>query len=93
MPTISTLDVKEFSTKESFVEKVKQQNPVIKGLIEGGSEFSIVYSKNVGDSQDRNSNKNYQVIERVGVGIRRAIKTNMDSIFADLTSYRIVDRF
>ena len=93
LPTISILDVKEFSTKESFVEKVKQQNPVIKELIEGGSEFSIVYSKNIGDSPDRSSNKHYQVIARVGVDIRKAIKANRDRIFADLTSYRIVDRF
>ena len=47
LPTISILDVKKFSTKEEFISKVKQQNPVINKLIEGKSEFSIVYSKKI----------------------------------------------
>ena len=49
LPTISILDVNEFTSKEVFVEKIKKQNPKIKELIEKGSEFKVVYSKSPND--------------------------------------------
>ena len=45
LPTITILNVKEFVSKEDFVEKVKRQNPRIKEHIDKGSEFTIVFSK------------------------------------------------
>ena len=92
LPTISILDVKEFSTKDNFVEKIKKQNPTIKKLIEEGSEFSIVYSKSDSEKSQRGECK-HQIVARVGTEIRKAIKVNKDRVFADLSSYRIVDRF
>ena len=83
LPTISILDVKEFSTKDNFVEKIKKQNPTIKKLIEEGSEFSIVYSKS--DSEkSQNGESKHQIVARVGTEIRKAIKVNKDRVFADL---------
>ena len=90
LPTISILDVKEFSTKDNFVEKIKKQNPTIKKLIEEGSEFSIVYSKSDSEKSQRGESK-HQIVARVGTEIRKAIKVNKDRAFADLSSYRIVD--
>ena len=34
LSTISILDVKEYTTKKDFIEKVKKQNPVIKQKID-----------------------------------------------------------
>ena len=88
LPAISILDVKEFSSKEEFTEKIKKQNPKVKQLIETGSEFSIVYNKSpVGE------NKYHQVVARVSEEIRKVIKGNRDRIHADLSAYRVVDRF
>ena len=93
LPTISILDVKEFISKEDFVEKVKKQNPEIKTLIDQGSEFSIVYSKSPSDTPGKKENKHFQVVARVGDKIRKAMKANRDKVFVDLSSYRVVDRF
>ena len=92
LPSISILDVKEFSSKEDFIEKVKGKNPEIKQLIEGGSEFSIVYSKKPNETNE-NGNKHCQIVARVGEEIRKVIKANRDKVFAELSSYRVVDRF
>lgn len=51
LPIIPILDMDKFSTKERFVGKDKKQNSVINELIKRGSEFSIVYSKNIGEGQ------------------------------------------
>ena len=80
--------MKEFPTKEEFIEKIKKQNPKVKQLIEEGSEFSIVYTKSPGGE-----NKYHQVVARVSEEIRKAIKENKDRIHADLLAYRVVDRF
>ena len=37
--------------------------------------------------------KFHQIVARVSGDIRKAIKKNRDKIFADLTTYRVVDRF
>ena len=61
LPTILILDVREFSTKDNFVEKIKKQNLTIKKLMEEGSEFSIVYSKSDGDESQRDESK-HQIV-------------------------------
>ena len=93
LPTISILDVKEFTTKDEFVEKIKNKNPDIKRLIDNGSTLSIVYSKNPSDNLDGKSNKFYQVVARVSDDVRKAIKANKDKIFVNLQACRVVDRF
>ena len=92
LPTISILDVKDFSSKEEFIEQIKLQNHNIKHLIEEGHEFSIVYCKNPRETAN-NENKHFQIVVRVGVEIRKAIKANKDKIFMNLSAYRVVDRF
>ena len=91
-PTISILSVKDYTTKEEFVEKVKRQNPVIKELIDKGSDFSIVFSKEP-KTDVRNRDQYYQVVARVSNEIRQAIKNSNDKIYTDLVSHRVVDRF
>ena len=90
LPTISVLDVKEFESKENFVDKIKNQNPVIKELMERGSTFSVVYCKSPTDECEK---KYHQVVLRVSEDIRKVIRSNNNKLFADLTAYRVVDRF
>ena len=91
LPTISILDVKDFESKEEFIEKVKKQNPGIKQLIEAGSVFSIVFSKS--PTTGEGGRKYHQVVARVSEDVRKAIKASKDRLFVDLSSYRVVDRF
>ena len=87
LPTISILNVKEFTTKDEFMEKIKEK-------IDTGSELSIVFSKNPRNSNHSdNTNHYYQVVARVSGDVRRAIKTSNDKIFVDFVAYRVVDRF
>lgn len=92
LPTISILNVKDYTTKEEFVDKVKRQNPVIKELIDKGSDFSIVFSK-APKSDGSNSNQYHQVVARVSNDIRQAIKNSNNKVYTDLVSHRVVDRF
>ena len=92
MPTISILDVKEYSTKEDFIEKVKKQNPVIKQKIEEDSEFSVIFCAKP-RNKDNGNNGSFQVVVRVSDDIRKAIKRENDRIYLDLTTKRVVDRF
>ena len=93
LPTISILNVEDFSSKEEFVEKIQQQNPEIKRLIAEGSEFSIVYTKEPRKSDDNSKKEYYQVVARVSEEIRRAIKASGNKVFVDLIAHRVVDRF
>ena len=70
LPTISILNVEDFSSKEEFVEKIQQQNPEIKRLIAEGSEFSIVYTKEPRKSDDNSKKEYHQVVARVSEEIR-----------------------
>ena len=88
LPSITILDVKRFSTKEVFVDKIKKQNPEIKELMDKGSEFTVVFCKN-----PREGDENYQVVARVSDDVRKAIKENRNRIYVELESYRVVDRF
>ena len=86
------LGVQNFTTKDEFKESVREQNPLIKELIEKDSEFSIVFSKEPrNDAQP--GNKYFQVVVRVSDEIRKVIKASDDKIFMGSGSYRVVDRF
>ena len=93
LPSISILNVKTFPSKDEFIDRVKQQNPIIKELIEKGSEFSIVFVKEPRGEENDQRRKFYQVVARVSDDIRRAIKCNDDKIYMDLVALRVVDRF
>ena len=93
LPTISILSVEDFSCKEEFVDKVKQQNPEIKRLIAEGSEFSIVYAKEPRKSGDSSKKEYHQVVARVSEEVRRVIKESGNKVFVDLIAHRVVDRF
>ena len=93
LPTISILDVKEFSSKEEFVQKVMNQNEDIKTLVEAGSTFSVVYSKSPPNNTNSEAKKYHQIVARVSEDVQKVIRTNRNRLFADLSSYRVVDRF
>lgn len=88
LPTITILNVKEFTTKDAFIEKVKNQNQKIKERIESGSEFSVVFS-----TKPRNEDEKFQVVVRVSEDIRKIIKLEGDRIYNGLGTNRVVDRF
>ena len=90
IPSISIVGVKEFSTKKEFIEKIKRQNPKVKQLIDQGSEFSIIFSKDPKDSEKYDT---FQIVARVSEDIRDILRKNNDFIYVDLSSYRVVDRF
>ena len=92
LPTISILNVSEFTSKEEFIEKVKQQNPQIKVKVDEGSEFSIVFCKKPVETAPANK-KFHQIVARVSDDIRQIIKRSNNRIYMDLSSHRVVDRF
>ena len=94
LPTISILNVKEFSSNGEFIEKVKNQNPKIKQLIDAGSEFSVVYCRKPKETETEDEvNKYFQIVVRVSGEIRQAIRSNNNKLYIELESYRVVDRF
>ena len=93
LPSISILNVKHFTTKEEFIEKVKLQNPTIKDLLENGTEFSIVFAKEPKEDANSHRRKFHQVVARVSEDVRQAIKKNNDKIYIDLCAHNVVDRF
>ena len=92
LPTISVLNVKNYESKERFIEKVKKQNPTIKTQIENGSEFNVVFSKKPKDETSEQAN-GHQVVIRVSEEIRNSIKRNGNRIFLELSAHKVVDRF
>ena len=92
LPTISILDVSEFTSKEDFIEKVKQQNPRIKEKIDQGSEFSIVFCRKPNENAPEHK-KFYQVVVRVSDDIRQILKQTNNKIYMDLHAHLVVDRF
>ena len=94
-PTIAVLDVENYTTKEEFVEKVKNQNPDIREKIETGSLFKVVFGKKRRDNDEIGSaeGKYYQVIIRVSEDIREIIRHAGNRIFMELSSFRVIDRF
>ena len=94
LPTISILNVKDFESKEQFVEKMKRQNRGIKDLIDQGGEFSIVFAKKPKETSAENGKNNYyQIVARVSDEIRKVIKMSGNKIYMDLLAYKVVDRF
>ena len=64
------------------------QNPVIKDMVNQGSEFSIVFTK------EPPENKSYhQVVARVSDDIRSFIKSSDNRLFYDLLCLKVIDRF
>ena len=86
LPSISVLNVKHFTSKEKFIEKVKLQNPVIKELLENGSEFSIVFAKEPREDANNHRQKFHQLVAQVSEDVRQAIKKNNDRLYIDLCS-------
>ena len=62
--------------------------------MEGGSEFSIVFSKEPKDAGPNTRGKKfYQIVARVSDDIRHILKKSNDRIYMDLTALKVVDRF
>ena len=82
-PTISILNVKSFTSKEDFLEKVKRQNPLIKEKMEDGAEFFTKKPR----EEENNRKKYYQVVVRVSDDIRLVIRMSNDKIYMDLVAH------
>ena len=96
LPSVSILNVKEFTSKEDFIERVKKQNPQIKEKLDQGGEFSIVFTKKPQEAQNPRNNNNkpsIQIVARVSDDIRQVIKMSGDKLYMDLVAHRVVDRF
>ena len=83
--------MKDFTSKEEFMVKIKSKNPKIQQLIDKESTFSIVYSKDPNNDNNGDGRKFYLVVARVSNDIRKAIKSNNNKIFVDMQAYRVVD--
>ena len=90
LPTVSVLNVKEFTSNEDFVNKIKKQNPKLKELLDNGSEFTIVYTR---ESKSDDDQQGHQVVARVSDDIRKAMKESHNKIYIDLNSYKVIDWF
>ena len=88
LPTITILDVTEFTDKNNFIERIKKQNPDIAEKMNNGSKFEIVFAK-----KSRNDENNFHVVARMDGDIHNAIKGCNNKLFMDCASYRVVDRF
>ena len=89
VPTISILNVTYYSTEEDFLNKIKNQNPVIKDKLDNAAKFSIIYSR----KPKEDGTNFFQIVAHVDDVIRQAIKSSNDQIYMDLTSHRVIDRF
>ena len=86
-------NVSGYEDEATFIEEVKAQNKLIKEKIEGGSEFSVVFTrKNRQQNEMENEEERHLIVLRVGDDIRDALKTEGDRIFIGFSSYRVMDR-
>ena len=99
-PVITIRNVLNFVDEADFIEKIKSQNQSISEKLAGGSEFSIVFTKQHEmrpgfDHSEGNTGENtvHQIVARVSEDIRHVIKTAGDKIFVGLSSLRVFDRF
>ena len=92
LPTVTILGVRNYTTKEEFIEKVKKQNPQLKEKLDQDSQFTIVYSKKPRDNAPEGKD-GFQVVARVSEEVRKILKNSNDRIYVDLESYKVVDRF
>ena len=77
--------------KQTLLRRSKQ---LIREKLEGGSEFSIVFTKQHEMRPGfKHSEDNGQIVARVSEDIRNVIKSTGDKIFVGLSSHRVFDRF
>ena len=79
---------------------MKNQNPRIKKLMDSGSEFSVVFTKEhkvkgsrFYNDDESSDNIEHQVVARVSDDIRDAIQCSKDKIYLGFNSHHVVDRF
>ena len=86
-PTISIRGVEDYQDEADLIKRMKVQNEHIKEKLEGGSHFSVVFSK------EHNESNEFQVVARVSDDLRAVMKANGDKIFLGFKSLRVTDRF
>ena len=90
LPTITILGVKEYTSKEDFIEKLKKQNPLLTDKLDQDNEFSIIYCRKPREMENGKAN---QVVARVSDEVRKIIKNCDNKLYIDLEALRVVDRF
>ena len=99
-PVITINQVLDYVDDNDLTNRIKNQNPEIKELIDKGSEFKILFEKKLKENNSRNKGIEHMngktlsyVVVRVSDEIRKLIKINGNRIFIGLTAHRINDRF
>ena len=90
-PIINIRNVCDYVNEDDFVERMKQQNQRIAQLIDNGSEFSIVFTKE--QNSDPTKDAVHQIVARVSEELRDVIKEAGDKTYIGFSSLRVFDRF
>ena len=90
LPSIALLGVTKEHTKSEIINKIKQQNEVVRVLADDGSHLSVLYTKPPGNDPDK---PYHQVVLRVSPDIRRAISNHDNRLHMGKLVHRVVDRF
>ena len=89
LPSISLLDVTEFISKDTFLEKIKLQNPTVKDLVENkASVLEVLYIKKPAEGKSF-----FQVVLKVSEDVRKTIETRGNVLYYNMSALRVVDRF
>ena len=72
----------------NFIQKLRDQNPFLEGLITDGETFKVIFMK-----PPNGVYKNFQIVARVSPKIRDAITAHWNRLFIGATSVRVYDRF
>ena len=88
MPSISLVGITEEYTNTELVERIREQNPAMKALLDGGEKFTILFTKSPAGKYSH-----YQVIARVSPKIRDAIKSNWNKLYIGMEAVKVYDRF
>ena len=87
-PSISLVGLTEELSKIELKERIRDQNPDMKTLIDAGENFTILFMKPpTGDYS------HYQIIARVSPKIRDAIKSNWNRLYVGMEAIKVYDRF
>ena len=72
----------------NFIQKLRDQNPFLDGLITDGETFNVIFMK-----PPNGVYNNFQIVARVSPKIRDAISAHWNRLFIGATSVRVYDRF
>ena len=87
-PSISLVGLTEELSKVELKERIRDQNPDMKTLIDDGENFTILFMK-----PPTGVYSHYQIIARVSPKIRDAIKSNWNRLYVGMEAIKVYNRF